>query len=198
MDSKTAVEVPSHNSTDPVDYLNFARMLAAPYARREGVSIDDSEAFADACVAMSRARKSYRVDGGAKFITYAGMAIRFAIQQGYRERVNGWAAVGLKLRRPSICVASRLGSGDEAVTARESYSPEAAVDSQDVIESVQAAIALLPVNLRRVVIRRMDGEKFREIAEDLGVSKQRIQQMESLGHRILRDLLSSHNPKAPS
>ena len=198
MDSKTAVEVPSHNSTDPADYINFARMLAAPYARREGVDIDDSEAFADACLAMSRARRCYRHDGGAKFISYAGTAIRFAIRQGYRERVHGWAAVGLKLRRPSICMANRLGDGDEAVVAGESYSPVADLDLQDIRDQVQASVALLPVNLRRVVLRRMDGETLQSIADDIKVSRQRVQQIEVLAHRMLRDLLVDYKPGAPS
>jgi RNA polymerase sigma factor (sigma-70 family) len=197
MDTQTAVEVPSHNSTDPVDYLNFARMRAAPYARREGVAIDDSEAFADACLAMSRSRRSYRRDGGAKFITYAGTAIKFAISQGYRERVHGWAPSGLKLRRPSICVKS-LGEYSEAVPAGVSYSPVADLELQDIRDHVRSAVALLPVNLRRVVSRRMEGETLQVIADDLGVSRQRVQQIESLAHRMLRDLLAEYQLEAPS
>jgi RNA polymerase sigma factor (sigma-70 family) len=192
MDTKTAVDVPSHNSTDPVDYLNFARMLAAPYARREGVPVDDSEAFADACLAMTRARQSYRSDGGAKFITYAGTAIRFAICQGYRERVHGWAPAGMQLRRPSVCMVSCV---DAIVPARDSDSPSAVIDRQDVVDGVKAALRLLPVNLQRVVWRRMFGETLQEIADDIGVSRQRIQQLDKLAHKMLASLLSDFAAK---
>ena len=64
------------------------------------------------------------------------------------------------------------------------------LDRAHCVARVRRALRTLPPRDRDVVKRRMAGETFREIAAALGVSKQRIQQLETRAHSRLRELLS--------
>lgn len=57
---------------------------------------------------------------------------------------------------------------------------------------VQAAVQQLTGRERVIVERRMEGAILQEIARDLGVSKERVRQIESRAHRRLRETLKGY------
>lgn len=75
------------------------------------------------------------------------------------------------------------------VMASEPDDHDALMDQRQVVDRVQAAIKMLPPRERDVVERRTNGEKLQEIGNRLGVSKERVRQIETKAHAILREHL---------
>ena len=66
-------------------------------------------------------------------------------------------------------------------------SPEYVLEEQEFLQKLQVAIGSLPSKQREVfLLNRIEGKKYREIAEDLGVSVKAIEKRMSLALKTLR------------
>lgn len=169
-------------SSDPADHLGFAFRLSRQFAILDGVPTEDSDAYADACVGLCQARRSFDPSRGFQFITFAASCARMAMRNGYRARGRGW-------RRGDKSIAVGQTVSDFGTVADESQSVEEQLDRSEQIEKLRASIDQLPERLQQVILARMRGDLLREIADQLGCTKQRVSQMELQAHAMLREML---------
>jgi len=164
---------------DPAEHLGLARSAVSLFAQREGVPVDDSEAFADACVALVRCARGYDPSLGFQFSTYAMQSCRRAAISGFLTR-TGWRRKGfVKVQARSVELTDELES--------RSMSD---VDSAETVEAVRFAIAALNERHKYVVEQRMAGLRLQDIADVLGVSRERVRQLEEQAHAMLACKLS--------
>jgi RNA polymerase sigma factor (sigma-70 family) len=122
--------------------------------------------------------------------TYAGWIIRSAIRQWRCDaKMYGPAS----WRNPA---AQRLWEhegerGKSAIGGRFADFDAETIEERVVGTRVARAVAALPEPLRVVLERRMQDEGVREIAEDVGVSHQRITQREQAAIKALRRRLAA-------
>lgn len=171
------------DSSNPADHLAYAFSRSRPFAVRDGVPVEDSEAFADACVGLCQAARRFDPERGFKFITFAGTCIRMSQIKGYHDRGRGWRNSEKSIGVDSVAGDSLLSVMDRSVAADDQ------VDHLEQLESLRSAIGRLPADLQQVVRSRMDGLLLREVAEQMNRSKQRVGQMEQKAHAMLREML---------
>jgi RNA polymerase sigma factor (sigma-70 family) len=139
----------------------------------------------------------YRPEGGTKFDTYAYYWVRNRVAQEARaELIRRGRGRGEECRRKSEAAASVLSihaaDGSEFVAIP---APEATPDDGPDMAAFDAAIGLLPTRLGAIVGRRRAGEGYREIGAAMGVSKQRVRQLEARAVAMLRAILAGEAPR---
>jgi len=73
-------------------------------------------------------------------------------------------------------------------------SEAAACDPAEILQAIPRAMRRLDPMERRVIMGRFDGRTFHEIAKDLGVTKERVRQIEESAKRFLRAaLMADHS-----
>lgn len=165
---------------DATEHLGLAGAAAARFAVREGVPIEDSEAFADACVALVKSAIAFDPQRGCQFSTLASRACCNEMVNGLRRR-TGWRKSGR-----SECRFDSLGERDPICPDSDYRDPA------DIARDVRAAIGQLPERSRLIMLRRLDGEILRDIAADLGLSCQRTHQIWQQSLASLRKLLKEY------
>jgi RNA polymerase primary sigma factor len=63
------------------------------------------------------------------------------------------------------------------------------VDRERLLAEIRAALEVLPERARAIVLRRLDGERLESIGRDLGVSRERVRQIEAQAYSRLREEL---------
>ena len=169
-------------SINPADHISLAASLSLPYARRQQIPIEDTEQFADALLGLCVAAQRFDPARGYQFSTYASHCISGRQSDRHRRRSRGWVA-----SQKSIGV--RTACHDNGAIDRAEISSNA-VDREEIIEHILAAIDNLPEDCRTVIQQRLTGLMLREISAIDGRSKQRIQQIEQQAYRLLRNALS--------
>jgi RNA polymerase primary sigma factor len=164
---------------DPAKHLGLAAMAAKKSAAIEGVPVQDSEAFGDACVALVRCSQRFDPERGYQFSTFALTSCLNAVMSGWYLR-SGRRRKGFD----EVNFVSIEATGDVAERGQ--------LDSiaSDRVEKVREAIAALPERKRFVIEQRMAGKLLSELGEVLGVSKERVRQIEEQCLSELRRLLS--------
>lgn len=159
----------------PEDHIGLACMVAGKFTTLH--PIEDSEQFGDAMIGLMKAVEKFRPELGFKFSTFAFHVIK-------REVIAGW-----KRRRNDT---TRISSTflEDIPARRESFDVASGVDTQDLIATMLEKVSILPPREQTVIRARLQGRKFREIAESLGCSKQRVQQLEDRATRLLRCMMA--------
>jgi RNA polymerase sigma factor (sigma-70 family) len=120
-------------------------------------------------------------------------ARRVAAELGTRDPAAVLHALGLRpSERLLEAVRFTLRGRDAELgldLAVDADGPDVLLDRERVRARVQAALASLPERLRMVVLRRQAGERLRVIGEDLGVSRERVRQIEMEAYQLLREVL---------
>ena len=62
----------------------------------------------------------------------------------------------------------------------------------EIVEAVREAVDNLPASQRTVVTARLDGVVRSEVGERIGVSGERVRQIEALAHARLREMLAEY------
>ncbi len=159
----------------PEDHIGLACMIASKFTTLH--PIEDSDQFGDAMIGLMKAVAKFRPELGFQFSTFAYHVIK-------REVIAGW-----KRRRND---ATRIASAflEDIPDSRQSFDVASGVDTQDLIATMLANVSILHPQQRAVIEARLKGKKLREIAEILGVSKQRVQQIEDRATRMLRCMMA--------
>lgn len=151
--------------------LNLARKLAMRYARTLGAD----EAVSVAHWALSTAAARYDPARGVKFTTYAGQRVK-----GYL-RAAAFAAWQRRLRGGAVYPFTDLAGDLELGLDR----PDGGAGPEDLAQGLEGArrlrgwLARLPARERAVVEGRfLCGQSLGEIGESLGVSKERVRQIQ--------------------
>ena len=130
---------------------------------------------------LIRAARRYDPTMGIKFVSYAWQSVARMIVFRAEQWARGSADVSL----------DSIGPGDA-----EPFQPAAPeTEPADILlrERLDEALRSLPPRWRRVVQMRSAGRRLREVAETMGVSGERVRQVEQKALARLREKLSSHS-----
>jgi RNA polymerase sigma factor (sigma-70 family) len=183
----------------------YASRLANRLPRRIRARIDENDLFCAAARGLLRAAELWDPSRGVRFSTFALYQMRSQVQRWLRidlERIHvpqyvRDAVYHSKPHRLSTefrtYQASRaLGAGRQAedfdgLPQRPGWDGP----SQETLEDLDAAIRKLPAQMRTVIEERYLEEKtLWEVGETLGVTKQRVQQLQVQALEKLRELLA--------
>lgn len=191
---------------EPYQLTEYGRKLAAEntglaYSRampdRPG-RLDRDERISVALEALVRAVVYFDPNFGGAFSTYAVCSIERAIvRASYTERVirigpYAFAAgrsAGERERAERLLATSSLDALDHEPAAPE---PDDEGDERDRIERsarLRAAIARMGGRRARVLTARLAGRTLRSIGAELGVTKERVRQVEMEARRTIRAML---------
>lgn len=127
---------------------------------------------------LVRASRNFKAEKGFAFTTFASAVIRDFLNEEVRRLSGPFVQnrVEWQRKRPLPVVVE----ADESI---------AAVDSDESIdcEAVHNSLATLPVRSRYVIRGWMDGKSGPQIADDLGVTRERVRQIKMKSFAELRD-----------
>ncbi|MEM7152272.1 MAG: sigma-70 family RNA polymerase sigma factor [Myxococcota bacterium] len=135
--------------------------VVGSYARR---AEDREDLVQDLALALWNALPNYRVEASLKVFAYR-IATNLAISH-------------LRRRRRVV---------PERETVDEAPSPEAALDEADRRRALRGAIDALPLSLRQVVVLRLEGLRYVEIGDVLGISEKNVSVRLTRARQHLRD-----------
>lgn len=149
--------------------------------QRLGGNLADDDVESSIYIGCWLAARDFDLSSGHAFNTYLTWKIRGAISEA-RRRVGSVSRE--KLVRPDA-------KGRTIFEEQPSREEDAAtqLDRAQVVHRVQRAIDRLPDRLAGVLRQRMAGVMARTIAQELGVTHQRVQQLERQARNRLRYLL---------
>ena len=149
--------------------------------RREGCEDLVQELF----LRMWRARDRYQPT--ARFSTWM-YRIAFNLAANAGERARHRQALSLDGESP---VESSGGSPGQRLSDPSAPQPDAAMERDDLVREVQAAIASLPENQRMaLILARYENQSHREIGEALGISAKAVKSLIHRARESLRERLS--------
>jgi RNA polymerase sigma factor (sigma-70 family) len=172
------------------DFIEGHLGLTATFAIRANPRRDCEDSLQDAVFGLARAVRTFDPSKG-RFSTYAARPIAEAILKGVEE--SGVIRVPFRAGRrptdgPRVAEAAALARRARPFSSLEAEAgvrfdpphrePE---PDQATVEAVQGVLSTLPGRLREVLCLRMAGQGLREVAEAMGVSSTRVQQLEARG-----------------
>jgi RNA polymerase sigma factor (sigma-70 family) len=139
----------------PEQHFPLVWSIARKYSREN--NSEDSDAFAEGLLAMTKAVESYDPEKPASLTTWIRNCVNWALLD--------WA----KLRKSKAfsCVESPELIADD-------HREKADYDS---IEKLRGSVDLFDGRLRAILVGRLDGLTFAEIGDELGCSKQAAEQL---------------------
>lgn len=142
---------------------------------------------------VMRAIEKFDLDHGASFTTYATFWIRQTMQRANLRRDVIRIEFSPESPDEDLKHTNRLSDvqlanvPDQSVTG----SPAERSESKDFSAYVQAAIDTLPTRQQTIVRRRMDGDSQSAIGDSMGITKERVRQLEHDAYRALKRVLDS-------
>lgn len=181
----TGMTLPCPVKADPriVEYLPLCKSLARQYLRKMGgqLGLDDLVSIGQA--AVWRATLSHREDGGAAFGTYVYRAVVNAME---REQLQIWRVIVRRvwLHQQPLTVVNGDGEEREIVLPNEALNPEAIASARQL---AQALIGCAK-GRNQDLLRRLYAfdETFGEAGEEFGLTRQRVQQIETVAVERLK------------
>lgn len=166
---------------DPVDHIGLAMTIAAGFTTER--PIEDTEAFGDAMIGLIGATKRFDPSLGFQFSTYAWRTIRRTIVEGHRRRNRH-----LRCNRATRVL---FVDPEDLKAKRDSGSPLEPIDTEDLIATMKAKISSLPPQYAKVMRGRLDGKKLHEIGDEIGVTRERVRQIQISATGMLRQMMAS-------
>jgi RNA polymerase sigma factor (sigma-70 family) len=168
-------------------HLDVADRIAASFDNIPGFQPDDVRQVAR--VALQKAAQNFNPDQGVPFRGYAPRVVRNALRDAYRFQARR-AVEQPTLDRPVDAGKSDL-TGKDLVPAKEPTASEAAARN-DAHAQLRTYInqAEMVESSRRALHGLLDGKSQVEMAEELGVSPQRVSAMVGIGLENLRKFLA--------
>jgi len=174
----------------------FRRRLA----QRGAYSQEDAEA--DCYLGIHYAAERYDPTRGTTFHTYAFQWARQSMQRAYvRKRhvvVRPYLAGHIptsETRRERIAAREIQIQAIGLADSRREWEPSVTDDPlegllrTEEIAAVRDSLRFLPASERRILLERVDGVSLREIADRLGVTKERVRQRQAKAFRKVRRLM---------
>ena len=131
------------------------------------------------CIGLCRAAAHYNPEEGP-FAPYAIQSIRREIRREFVDRYRA------KRKHEALLTLDALTEDDKAL---EEAIPDGQV-SVELLASLHIAMDTLPPTERDILQRRMDGERHREIAADMGYTRQAVEWHLNRARRILREQIA--------
>jgi RNA polymerase sigma factor FliA len=164
------------------------------YAQR--LSVDAEDLAQVGRVSAARSARSYRAEFGAKFLTYAHRSIASDMLRA-AKRAQQFVSVPVSsqwdLGLSSVALDAPISDDADSATFADVIADESTADASESADtnerfaSVVTGLEKLRPQLRAVLRARFFEQKtLREIAEEMGVSHQRVQQIEAEALRVLR------------
>lgn len=114
--------------------------------------------------------------------SYAGMVVR--------SRFNSLRHYRLKAKRDPLRQVNFVDGQEANVAAEEGLTAAECAERAEAAERVRRAVAKLPERLQRVVALRMQDQTLEQVSAQMGVTKERVRQIEAQAHEQLRQLLT--------
>ncbi len=161
--------------------LRFVVKIAAQY-RGQGLQLDDL--ISEGNIGLMKAAAKFDASRGTRFVNYAVAQVRQEIERAIREQNGKPMSVDAPMNgRTNMNLLSVLVNPDSPMADRRVY-------SETVEQSVEFALRSLPERERRVVetFFGLDRERetLAEIAEDMGLKRERVRQIRDRAVRRLR------------
>ncbi len=168
------------NEADEVKrHLPWVRKLASRYARaKDGALFDDL--VQEGSIAVLRAMRTWRPDGGASLVTYAWQKVR---QRMVRRMIRSSVVCRSisDAEKKKVGEAPRIASmdamhGEDGQTLHDHVDFSTPADQEDACSgeeraaAVRKVMATLPDRDAAIVMAVMEGNDYRTIAHDLGIS----------------------------
>lgn len=176
----TAVHLLRSESINPADHIGLACKIAKKFTRER--PIEDSEAFGDAMIGLVLAANQFDPGLGFKFSTFAWRVIRQNIVHAFMKRSN------LRNKRATRVI---FVDPEDLKAKRDSGEPLEPIDTEDLIATMRAKISSLPPQYAKVMLGRLDGKKLHEVAKEIGVTKERVRQIQLSATGMLRQMMAS-------
>jgi len=159
------------------DNMGLVRFVAG----KIGVATDE-ELVSEGYAALCRAAMAYKPEL-AKFATYACHAIFRAIGGARRKRLRSRTAYVEDIEGTMI-----------AAGLHDDCCPQLPAEHRELVDSANAVMWHMPARVRGVIHRRFGletgrKETLREIGADLGISRERVRQIERAGLRELAEAM---------
>jgi RNA polymerase sigma factor (sigma-70 family) len=183
-------------TVNPADHLGLVWKIAHRF--RTHVPIEDL--VQEGSIGLLRAAERFDPGRGVVFATYAGHWIEAKIKHYLREKASVVRLPSrvhddaIKAREPLPAPASSLDavSGPEGQTlydvcAVEVESADKIAERSEQADIVWSTVDTLERRSKRILRGRfLEGKTFTELGDELGLSKQRVEQIEKLALRTLR------------
>lgn len=161
--------------------LRFVVKIAAQY-RGQGLQLDDL--ISEGNIGLMKAAAKFDASRGTRFVNYAVAQVRQEIERAIREQNGKPMSVDAPMNgRTNMNLLSVLVNPDSPMADRRVY-------SETVEQSVEFSLRSLPERERRVVetFFGLDRERetLAEIAEDMGLKRERVRQIRDRAVRRLR------------
>ena len=192
-------------------WVPFACQQAGKYASKfDGLDVEELTSAALTCVveAASRFRPGHIGARTGRPAQSLGTMLHLMLRQhlhreACRQMTGGFSRLlsNLTNRHMTFADVPRPASIDAPMGGGQFYAdtlegrPEADEVWGDEIAKLRAELATMPQPMRGVVLARMNGWKLSEIAWHLGLSKERVRQIEMVGHTRLREAFGVPPPK---
>lgn len=151
--------------------LRYVVKIAALY-RGQGLSLDDL--VSEGNMGMMAAAAKYDATRGTRFVTYAAPHVRRQIERAIEEQ-NGLY---------------KVAHDDGRTASQDAPQTDSRVYSEAVENAIESALQLLPPREAQVVSRFFgigrERETMAEIAEDMGLKRERVRQIRDRAVRRLR------------
>lgn len=185
-------------------HKGFINIFAKRYARYRVESIEDYEQVSR--IALLESIKNYDPGCGIKFLTYAGKLMKWRLgresQVDYvvRPPMQWWVEGSSEENQERSRAARNTTSLDapRGVDKNGSIASWIPDKSPGIVEAsgeneelglLRRAIERLEPRLQTIIKRRMAGEKLHEVGLVLGLTKERVRQLESRAERYLKDII---------
>lgn len=177
----TAAHLLRSEAINPADHIGLAMRIAGMFTTERPV--EDSEAFGDAVVGLLVAAEHFDPSLGFKFSTYAWRTIRRTMIEGHRRRNRH-----LRCTRATRVI---FVDPEDLKAKRDSGQPLEPIDTENLIATMRANISSLPPQYAKVMLGRLDGKKLHEIGDEMGVTRERVRQIQISATGMLRQMMAS-------
>lgn len=155
----------------PEDHIGLACMIAMKFTSHR--PIEDSEQFGDAMIGLMRAVQTFDPDRGFQFSTYAYHVIKRQIWTSHRSR-----------RKHATSIEKAFLEDLPDLT--DPNDDQRLIDTADMISKMMDCVCILPAREQAVIRARLEGKKLWEVGKLLGVTKERVRQIEQRATGLLR------------
>lgn len=177
----TAAHLLRSEAINPADHIGLACKIAQRFTTER--PIEDTDTFGDAMIGLMLAANCFDPSLGFKFSTFAWRVIRQNIVHGYMKR-NRHA-------RNNSATRVLFVDPDLLVSQRDSGQPLEPIDTEDLIAKMRSKISNLPPQYAKVLLGRLDGNKLHEIGDEMGVTRERVRQIQVSATGMLRQMMAS-------
>jgi RNA polymerase sigma factor (sigma-70 family) len=189
METETLPSPPSVNAADHLGLVWHVVLRAKKYLAENGIDVDD--AISECTLALVRAAIDFDPGRKARFSTFATAYLKMEVRNIVRRSRFQKNSVNYKTVRFSeipLPLEKSVGSVESLIPDErdELAGEELSLERAEIVGLVRAAIRTLEPRHRGILIRRMAGQKLSEIATDIGITKERVRQIEAKARRMVK------------